>query len=789
MTASLADLPLYAHRADFTADAGNPLLVEAEPGAGKSTLIPLWALEDCPADRQVWLIQPRILATRAVANRLASLHPQADAIGYQVPYERRINDSTRLMVLTPGIFLQRLLHDPALTDVHTIILDEVHERSMQQDIAWVWLQELLVLRDDLRVILMTATPDPALRQQVPQRLHAPGRQFPVHTQWVPPNPQERLSNAVVRALHHAKPEANATILVFLPGWHDIEATHRAITQQFPERLVVRLHSAVSSTEQQQAIDPTTGPRIILSTNIAETSLTVPDVTWVIDSGQARFQQFEQSTGIARLVTRQISQASADQRRGRAGRVQTGHCLRLWPESLPLAPADRPDILQTDALPLALLLAHWGTDTAQLNWPDRPSAMALQQAQDRLTQWGHLDELGRITPRGRQVSDLGTHPRIAAWLQQYHRTIPKEALTLALALHFTPETGDDPEAWRNQADTQAARHPHWRQQAKRWLSVLALTVDQHAEWKPEDVAAVLRDRIGVRQPSGLYRLDSGISVQGSQTIESSDWALFLSLQRRGDAHHGYAVPLTVAAEQQRAWSTPHHQLLHTRQGWVQETQWLLGGRLVDTQHMPLSDADVPDALLGLITASPLTPENWDARAQALLAKARLAAEKDLLALPAVDTDTLFHRLSDWLLPFLSAHSQLDKLPWYEGLIYYLGSDVVRVLGDLLPEQITLPSGREAKVDYSAGQPMVAGKLQEFFGASSMALADGRLPLTLHLLSPAGRPLAITADLASFWRNSYSGVRKEMRGRYPRHPWPENPEQHEPTHKTKRALQRD
>ncbi|WLD57320.1 ATP-dependent helicase HrpB [Salinispirillum sp. LH 10-3-1] len=786
MTAALADLPLYAHRAAFAADSGNPLLVEAEPGAGKSTLIPLWALDACPVEQQVWLIQPRILATRAVARRLASLHPQPQTVGYQVPYERTVNEQTRLRVMTPGIFLQQLLHDPALSQVHTVILDEVHERSMQQDIAWAWLQELLVLRDDLRVILMTATPDPALRQQVTHRLHAVGRQFPVHTQWLPPNPNERLSSQVVRALHQAKPDTDATILVFLPGWHDIEACHKTITQQFPTRQVVRLHSVVSSAEQQQAIDPASGPRIILSTNIAETSLTVPDVTWVIDSGQARFQQFEQSTGVSRLVTRQISQASADQRRGRAGRVQSGHCIRLWSESLSLAPAERPDILHSDAIPLALLLAHWGTDAALLNWPDRPSAMALQLAQKRLHSWGHVDERGKITALGKQVSALGTHPRIAAWLQQYRRIIPADALTLALALHFTPETGDDPAAWRAQADQQAQHHPHWQQQAKRWLKVLSLTVDRQAPWQPEHIAAVMRDRIGVQKSSGLYRLESGISVQGSQTTMGSDWALFLSVQRRGEQHLGYAVPLSPSRQQQRAWSSPQHQLARTRHGWMQETQWLLGGRVVDTERHPVPDTELPNALLSVIALNPLTPESWDSKAKTLLARARLAASKAILALPPVDNESLHQRLADWLLPFLNADTQLDKLPWYEGLKFYLGQDGVHQLRRLLPDEVTLPSGRQAKVDYNGEQPMVAGKLQEFFGAKTMTLADGRLPLTLHLLSPAGRPLAITADLGSFWANSYPSVRKEMRGRYPRHPWPVHPDQHIATHKTKRAL---
>lgn len=788
----LAQLPLHAHRSAFRSSPKNPLLIEAEPGAGKSTLIPLWALENCPAGQQIWLIQPRILATRAVAHRLRELTESPEWVGYQVPYERQIGPQARLVVMTPGIFLQRLLHDPELNGVYTVILDEIHERSTQQDLAWVWLQELLVLQEQLNVIVMTATPDPTLRNQVPHILRAEGRQFPVQTHWLPAQDRERLAQSVCRALRVTPVPPESTVLVFLPGWQAIEDTHTALQQAFPERSICRLHSNVPAKEQAAALDPASGARIILSTNIAETALTVPDVTWVIDSGLARYPAFDQVSGVTRLVTRQISAASADQRRGRAGRLQAGNCIRLWSAEQPLAPAERPDIVQTDALALALYIAHWGTPAEQLAWPDAPSLPALRLAHERLERWGLVHPNGKITPAGELANSLGTEPRIAVWLLSFQaqKRIPGTALTLALCLHFMPEMIGSDDTWLARATAQSTQHAHWRQMKQRWLRQLALT--EGADIALADLALplakVFPERIGLQQPSERYRLTMGISAECAAL--NSSWAVFVTLLPEGKRIRGFALPLTLTKAQEKALSQPSTRTVQQGKGWFQETQWILGSLTVAVEREPLAGQDIPAAILAEISRQGLWHYPWPDAAKELLLRAQVATHNGLLPLGDLSENALSATLHEWLMPFLSPESRLEQLPWLTALEYRLGHEHKQILNEQVPNTLALPSGRAVKVHYRTDtSPMSAyieGKLQEFFGAEKMQIANGRIPLTLHLLSPAGRPLAITGNLTSFWQNAYPDIRKEMRGRYPRHPWPENPFEHPATQLTKRGL---
>lgn len=793
---NLPEYPLSSLRAEFiTSLQEGALLLEAEPGAGKSTLAPLWVLAEIAQDKVVWLIQPRVLAVQTLAQRLAELvgDEVGQTVGYQVPYDNCSGSNTRLLLMTPGILLQHLLKNPTLDNVACVMLDEIHERSVNQDTAWAWLQEVQILRDDLQLVLMSATPDPALQKQITNRLFTPGRCFPVTTTFFPaktntPYP-ERLDEHVLRALASHPDWQCSTVLVFLPGWSEIEKTAQAISQRYPSHSIYRLHSRVPAAEQKRALDPAQGARIILATNIAETSLTIADVTLVIDSGLVRRPDYEQRTGITRLRNARISQASADQRRGRAGRVQAGHCIRLWSQDQPLAAADLPEIRATDYLPLALRLAHWGSAAEDLLWLEPPNALALLFAQQQLQQMKLLDEQCKITQAGEQVSALGTHPRIAALLLMHKNDIAEAMLLLALALHFELNSDDTLDALLENAEQEVKRNRQWQQQQKRWLSALQLSINKTAMLNAHLIAQAFSDRIGFLQESGRYRLNSGISV--SQQGLTASWAVFPIINTKPKGHSGIGVELQLNREQQRALSQANTQLIHKNNTWQKQTIWRMGGVDIDEHNIAVSPDNIATELLAhvqsIIREKGFTAIRWSDNASRLLQRARLIAEQELIDLPDISDSGLINTLDKWLQPFLTTQTQLDSLPWHNALEFYLGYDNYQRIKDLLPEKLHLPSGREITVEFSAeGVPQVSAKLQEFFGCENLQLANGNIPLKIILLSPNGSPLAITQNLRTFWQQGYPDVRKDMRGKYPRHPWPENPLEHQATALTKRKL---
>jgi ATP-dependent helicase HrpB len=793
----LPDLPLSALHKEFIAALANtPLLLEAEPGAGKSTLAPLWVLAQTPAGQQVWLVQPRVLAAQALAQRLAQLlgETPGQQVGYQVPYDSRMGSNTRLVLMTPGILLQHLLQNPTLDGVACVMLDEIHERSVNQDMAWAFLQEVQILRDDLQLVLMSATPDPALQQQISNRLFAPGRCFPVSIQYQPAkqNPNayaEKLEEQLLRALLAYPHWQNTTVLVFLPGWREIENCTALIAQKYSAQKIFRLHSRVPANEQSAALDSAQGPRLILATNIAETSLTIADVTLVIDSGLARRADYEQRTGITRLRTTRISMASAEQRRGRAGRVQAGHCIRLWSQDQPLAAADLPEIRATDYLPLALRIAHWGSPADSLPWLEAPNKLALDFAQQQLQKMQLLDAKGHITPTGKNVSALGTHPRIAAFLLLHEKTISEASLLLSLALHFELTAEQDLSTLLDDAGRELVRNRQWQQQQKRWLGVLSLQKNS-ALLEPLLLARAFNDRIGFRQESGRYRLNSGMSVEPQGKLDAQ-WAVFPLINTKPKSHSGVGIALQLTAEQQRQLSQAQTALVLKQQRWQEHTRWSMGGVVIDEAWQLIPTNEIAPKLLehirAVIAEKGFDHLTWSDKARALLERARLVAVHQLCELPALDDETLICNLRHWLLPFLNETTRLDHLPLQEALGFYLGFDNCHKIAQLLPEKIELPSGRSVSVDFTNdGSAQISAKLQEFFGCEQLQLASGKIPLKIHLLSPNGSPLAITTNLQTFWQQAYPEVRKEMRGRYPRHPWPDNPLEHEATALTKRKL---
>jgi ATP-dependent helicase HrpB len=795
--AGLPQYPLTGLRDDFfRAIHQGTLLLEAEPGAGKSTLAPLWMLHKIEVGQTIILVQPRVLAVQSLAQRLADLigDDLGKTVGYQVPYEACTSDETRLLLMTPGILLQHLLQDPTLENVACVMLDEIHERSVNQDTAWAWLQEVHILRDDLHIILMSATPDPQLQQKISQRLFAPGQCFPVTTQYLPaktnaPYP-ERIEDHVLRALLSDTEWQTATTLIFLPGWGEIEKCAQVIHARYPTQQLFRLHSRVPVGEQKRALNPSSGPRIILSTNIAETSLTIADVSVVIDSGQVRRPDYEQRTGLTRLRLARISQASADQRRGRAGRVQAGHCIRLWSQDQPLAAADLPEIRATDFLPLALRLAHWGSAALSLPWLEPPNKLALEFAQQQLRQMNLLDANYKITRAGEQVSALGTHPRVAAFLLAQENSIAEADMLLALALHFDITAGADLEDLLQLAAQELQRNPQWRQQQKRWLQKLKLQIDVREKSRLDSLARAFSDRIGYQQDSGRFRLNSGISVESQSKVETQ-WAVFPIINPKSKGHTGIAIALQLSANEQRALSQQQRQLVFKGNRWQLHCEWRMGGIVIDEEFVAVTSGELPGMLLDVVRNQAvdkgLIGLHWSAAAERLLQRARVIASHSILDLPTLDDEHLIQCLDAWLLPFITEQTRLEQLPWLNALEFYLGYENCQAIAQILPEKLELPSGRHVVVDFSAeGVPQVSAKLQEFFGCEQLQLAAGKLPLKIHLLSPNGSPLAITMNLQTFWLQAYPDVRKEMRGKYPRHPWPENPLEHEATALTKRKL---
>jgi ATP-dependent helicase HrpB len=802
----LKQLPLFFLKDQFIElfDQQETLLIEAEPGAGKSTLVPLWVLEKLPKGKQVWLIQLRVLATLALAKRLTDLakdyfqaqNKLGERVGYQVPFDNRQSSSTQLLLMTPGILLQHLLHNPTLDNVACVILDEVHERSVNQDLAFVFLQEASIFRDDLQLILMSATPDPGLQKLIKRRLFTPGRQFPVETRYLPKkkNPQqqkyndETLSQQVLRALDEIGDWQSRCCLVFLPGWKEIENCRAELSNRFPQHKILCLHSRVNSQEQMKALDENEGPRIILSTNIAETSLTIPDVTLVIDSGLMRRVDYEQRTGISNLRSSMISQSSADQRRGRAGRVQAGICIRLWSQDTHLAAADLPELRSTDYLPLALRLAHWASPVEDLQWIEKPNPLALDYAQQELRKMDFLDQQNAITESGKKVSQLGTSPRVAALLLSQDSTISDELILLALVIHFD-FTADILDAdWQSVAIKERTKNTYWQMQQKRWLSYLQLKVIE----KPVcsfDLAKAFSDRIGFLLESGKYRLNSGMSLSGLQNLSSS-WAVFPIIDATGKQSRGLGFSLELNSLQQKALSQLQTQLVF-KQSWCEYHSWWMGGVVIEEEYISISASEI-GARLGnhlqqLANEKGITQLDWCEQSLNLLLRARMIREKSLMILPELSSESLAKNIHQWLSPFLTCDSKLDKLPWMNALNFYLGHDAILAIQKIIPEKIQLPSGRSAIIEINSHQQLVvSAKLQEFFGCEELRLGDGKFSLQIHLLSPNGSPLAITSDLRNFWKQSYPEVCKEMRGRYPRHPWPDDPMNHQATALTKRKL---
>lgn len=798
------------------------VLLEAPPGAGKSTIVPLFLLDSPWLDsRKILMLEPRRLAARAVANRMAALldEPVGRTVGFRTRLETRVSRETRIEVVTEGILTRMLQEDAALAGVGCVIFDEFHERSLNADLGLaLCIESQQNLREDLRLLVMSATLDLqplALLLKNAPVVSAPGRSFAVATHYVARRIDLHLEMQVSQVVRSALRDHQGDILCFLPGAAEIRRVQRALEESFDRGVqVMPLYGDLAAAAQDAALAPLPEGRrkVVLATSIAETSLTIPGIRVVVDSGMRRFAQFDPATGMSRLVTGKVSQAAADQRRGRAGRLSTGDCYRLWSEGshASLSPQTPPEILHADLAPLALELACWGADAANLAWLDPPPAAPLGQAQDLLQRLEAVDTASRITPHGRALEKLGVHPRLAHMLVK-SREAGAERLACDLAailserdiLRAAPGARDVDLRLRvavlrgDRSDLPAGMSvdPRAKDQAQR------TSANWQREMVPRDgadsheatgilLAWAYPDRIGQRRgESGRYLLANGRGAHFGepQALAKAEFVVAAELDgAERDARIFLAAPIGLK-DLEKHFSGLIHSIAEIR--WDERDQSIraqldrrLGALLLESTEIPDPDPSTMQnaALEGLrqvgIGGLPWTKAllQWRARIM-LMRKYEVTAPGPWADL---SDEALAAALEEWAPAWIvgfTRRAHFERMDLSNALRSRLSHAQQVILEREAPTHFTVPSGSVVPIDYLDGEiPTLSVRLQELFGLhQSPTVAAGRLPLLLKLLSPAGRPVQITRDLVSFWNRGYHEVKKDLKGRYPKHYWPDDP----------------
>jgi ATP-dependent helicase HrpB len=789
-------------------------VLSAPPGAGKTTIVPLFLL-DAPwrKDGRIILLEPRRLAARAAANRMASLigEKAGETVGYRMRLDSRISARTRIEVVTEGVFARMILDDPELAGVALVIFDEFHERSLDADFGLALALDVRAgLRDDLRILVMSATLDmarvAALMGDAPQ-IESMGRSFPVDVRYQDRDTSQPIEDVMARAISDSHGRESGSILAFLPGQREILRTAERLEGRFgPDTIIAPLYGNLGQAEQDQAIRPApSGKRkIVLATSIAETSITIDGVRIVIDSGLQRLPVFEPATGITRLETRRTSRASADQRAGRAGRTEPGIALRLWHQgqNAALEAFTPPEILASDLSGLMLDLAHWGVSGPdKLSFLDQPPASAITEARNLLISLGALDRDGRITEEGKRIRELALPPRLAAMVvAASHGGQALAAAELAILLTEQGLGGNSVDLeerlsrFRNERGERA-------ESSRRLARRLAESVRGGKKSSAPTHAGRLLlhafpDRIALQRGGrGRFVMANG---RGGEIAET---------ERLANAKMLVVADLTGRAAAQR----------------------ILAGAEISRQEI---EEELPDAVLSedqslfdpasrqvrarkvtrlgaiIFEEKPL-PRPTGAAAQAALAdgvrligigalpfsKAALQLRERIGFLhrtigepwPDVSDRALLDSLGDWLLPFQTDIRGIDSIDpgsLHDGLMSLVPHEFRRDLDRLAPTHFETPAGNRHPLDYSGDEPLVSVRVQELFGLKTHpSIGGGRIPLTLELTSPAHRPIQTTRDLPGFWAGSWRDVRADMRGRYPKHPWPEDPAAAPPTSRAK------
>ncbi|MBM9594344.1 ATP-dependent helicase HrpB [Roseitranquillus sediminis] len=779
------------------ARAGRAVL-QAPPGAGKTTLVPLAIHHASLSPGRIVMLEPRRLAARAAAERMAEMlgEPVGRTVGYRMRGATKVSRETRIDVVTEGVLTRMLLADPGLDGIGMLIFDEFHERSLNADLGLALAWEVRgALRDDLKLLVMSATldaaPVAAMLDAAPV-ITAEGRAYPVETIWLDrPLPRERrLEDAAADLIRRALSETEGGVLAFLPGAGEIRLTAMRLGD-LPGCAVRPLYGALPPAVQRAAIRPDREARkVVLATSIAETSLTIEDVRVVVDCGLARRQRHDAASGMARLVTERVTLAEADQRRGRAGRVAPGTCYRLWTrgEEGALARFPPPEIAVADLARPALDLALWGArDGTALALLTQPPAAALAEAQALLLELGMIETDGAPTEHGRRAAELPLHPRLA-----HMATVAGDAAASVAALLSEPPPPGAPtdlvarlaalqrgEEGYRAARTQARRLARALPQVDAALSLGAM------------VALAYPDRVALRRPGDAprYLLSGGKGAALPPDDPLAHLPMLAVAETDGHPREARIRQAAVLIESELRDLFPDR--IHTericewsrREGRVLAVERERFGALVLVER-PWRDAPDEAVTAAMLQGVRTLGLGWSATARRLRARIALASAEGH-DLPDVSDEALTDRLEEWLAPHLSgvrtaaAWQAFDLTPALEAMLDWPAR---QALDQAAPSHYGTPTGRSVAIDYSGEAPEVAVRLQEMFGVTSHPVVAGR-PLRITLLSPAGRPLQTTTDLPGFWSGSYVDVRKDMRGRYPRHPWPDDPTAAQPTLRAK------
>jgi ATP-dependent RNA helicase HrpB len=801
-----------------TLDAQNAAVLVAPPGAGKTTRVPL-ALLDAPwvRGKKIIVLEPRRIAARASADRMAkSLSERAgETVGYRVRFGSKVSRATRIEVVTEGIFTRQILDDPELSGVAAILFDEFHERSLDADLGLALARDAQTgLREDLRILVMSATLDGArvanLLGDAPV-VESEGRAFPVETRYLGRKMDAPLERQMADAIASALRADAGSVLAFLPGAAEIRRTQNFLAERVQDAgiEIVPLFGALDAAVQDRAIAPAPkGTRkVVLATSIAETSLTIEGVRIVVDSGLARVPRYEPDIGLTRLETVRASRAAVDQRRGRAGRTEPGVCYRLWdePQTVSLAPYTQPEILSADLSSLVLDLAQWGvSDPAALSFLDPPPAPAWKEAISLLAELNALDADGRITGEGKSLRALALPPRLARMIVDSHRSGEGVAAADIAAVLTERGLGGDSVDLDHRLDQfrrdRSPRAASARDLARRWASQVASseksTPEQGGLATGVMLAFAFPDRVARNRGNGSFVLANGRGAAVEQTSSLARAPYIAVAEMTGTAASGRILLAAPISEGEIEQHFAEHietsdEISFDRSAMALRARRKRTLHAITLSEAPLaltSSAETARVLADGLIAAGLDRLPWSKAAKQWRDRVMFLRKAEGESWPDMSDDGLIAQREDWLVPALYDKTALKDISagdLSDALMALLPWELRARLDREAPTHFEAPTGTMLAIDYEAEQgPTIAVRLQELFGLSTHpSIAAGKVPLVLELLSPAQRPVQVTRDLPGFWRGSYSAVRSDLRGRYPRHPWPDDPANALPTRRAK------